>query len=86
MLAVVGYAAEIPCEVTPLTPNDAPHLVLWYKDIFGTPIYRLVRASDPEIGAQKLPALMPVFSVYFSRSVRVDVTGVKFLAIVMPTA
>lgn len=40
ILAVVGYTAEVPCEVTPLTKNDAPHLILWYNDIFGTPIYR----------------------------------------------
>jgi hypothetical protein len=37
---VIGYSAEIPCEATPSSVGDAPYLILWYKDIFGTPIYR----------------------------------------------
>ena len=40
VLGVVGHAAEIPCELTPKAASDAPTLILWYKDIFGTPIYR----------------------------------------------
>ena len=40
VLGVVGHSAEIPCEATPFTPTDEPMLVLWYRDIFGTPIYR----------------------------------------------
>ena len=38
--AVVGEVARIPCELTPTSPQDSAYLVLWYKDIFGTPIYR----------------------------------------------
>jgi hypothetical protein len=38
--AIIGQDAEIPCELTPHTKTDNAYLVLWYKDIFGTPIYR----------------------------------------------
>ncbi len=37
---VVGHSAQIPCEITPSSPDDAPYLILWYKEVFGTPIYR----------------------------------------------
>ena len=40
VVGVVGRSAEIPCEATPSSKRDAPYLILWYKDIFGTPIYR----------------------------------------------
>lgn len=40
VLAVIGYTAELPCHVNPPKPDDAPVLILWYRDIFGTPIYR----------------------------------------------
>ena len=30
----------IPCDLTPPSPGDSPHLILWYKNIFGSPIYR----------------------------------------------
>eukprot|EP00095_Tigriopus_kingsejongensis_P000596 maker-scaffold95_size379157-snap-gene-1.12 protein:Tk00596 transcript:maker-scaffold95_size379157-snap-gene-1.12-mRNA-1 annotation:"hypothetical protein DAPPUDRAFT_240048" len=46
VLGVIGYAVEIPCQVTPLSNTDAPHLILWYKDIFGTPIYSFDMRSD----------------------------------------
>ncbi len=46
VLAVTGYAAELPCELTPLSPTDAPQLILWYKDIFGTPIYSFDMRGD----------------------------------------
>ena len=36
---VVGYPVTIPCDITPPGPGDSPHLILWYKNIFGTPIY-----------------------------------------------
>ena len=36
---VVGYPVTLPCDITPPTPGDSPHLILWYKNIFGTPIY-----------------------------------------------
>ena len=43
MTAIIGQNAEIPCELTPHTKTDNAYLVLWwYKDIFGTPIYRYV--------------------------------------------
>ena len=32
----------IPCDLTPPSPGDSPHLILWYKNIFGSPIYRWV--------------------------------------------
>ncbi|CAB4060166.1 unnamed protein product [Lepeophtheirus salmonis] len=31
--------AMIPCDLTPPFPSDSPHLILFYKDIYGTPIY-----------------------------------------------
>jgi hypothetical protein len=38
--AVVGETAKLPCELTPAKKSDSAHLVLWYKELFGTPIYR----------------------------------------------
>ena len=46
--AVVGYPASIPCDLTPPSPSDSPHLILWYKNIFGTPIYSLDMRNGPE--------------------------------------
>ena len=43
VLGVVGYTAEIPYELTPLAASDGPTLILWYKDIFGTPIYNVLK-------------------------------------------
>ena len=40
--AVLGETAILPCELTPSKRDDSAYLVLWYKDIFGTPIYRFV--------------------------------------------
>ena len=37
---VVGFPISVPCDLTPPSPGDSPHLILWYKNIFGTPIYR----------------------------------------------
>ena len=39
-MAVVGETARLPCELTPAKRSDSAHLVLWYKELFGTPIYR----------------------------------------------
>ena len=36
---VVGYPIALPCDITPVDAGDSPHLMLWYKNIFGTPIY-----------------------------------------------
>lgn len=36
---VVGGKADIPCDLTPPFPSDEPHLILFYKDDLGTPIY-----------------------------------------------
>ena len=36
---VVGLPVSVPCDLTPPSPGDSPHLILWYKNIFGTPIY-----------------------------------------------
>ena len=38
--AVVGETAKLPCELTPAKKSDSAHLVLWYKELFGTPICR----------------------------------------------
>ena len=38
--AIIGQDAKIPCDLTPHSRQDEAYLVLWYKDIFGTPIYR----------------------------------------------
>ena len=38
---VIGYPIGLPCNITPVDPGDSPHLILWYKTIFGTPIYSL---------------------------------------------
>ena len=40
VLGVVGGRAEIPCDLTAPFPSDEPHIILFYKDAFGTPIYR----------------------------------------------
>ena len=40
VIAVVGETARLPCELTPAKRSDSAHLVLWYKELFGTPIYR----------------------------------------------
>jgi len=39
VVGVIGESADVPCEATPTSKGDAPYLILWYKDIFGTPIY-----------------------------------------------
>lgn len=36
---VVGYPVTIPCDITPPTAEDSPHLLLWYKTMFGSPSY-----------------------------------------------
>ena len=43
--AVVGETAILPCELTPAMKSDSAHLVLWYKELFGTPIYRFALCS-----------------------------------------
>ena len=46
--AIIGQDAEIPCELTPHTKTDNAYLVLWwFKDIFGTPIYRSAYSYFP---------------------------------------
>ncbi|TRY71663.1 hypothetical protein TCAL_04738 [Tigriopus californicus] len=37
--SVIGGKAQIPCDLTAPFPSDSPHLILFYKDVFGTPIY-----------------------------------------------
>ena len=43
VLGLVGHTAEILCELTPLAASDGPTLILWYKDIFSTPIYSVLK-------------------------------------------
>ena len=45
VIGVVGGRAEIPCDLTAPFPSDEPHIILFYKDAFGTPIYRFVFVS-----------------------------------------
>ena len=40
VVSVVGGRASLPCDLTPPFPSDEPHLILFYKDVYGTPIYR----------------------------------------------
>ena len=37
---VIVFEVGIPCDLTPPSLGDSPHLILWYKNIFGSPIYR----------------------------------------------
>jgi len=39
VISVVGGRASLPCDLTPPFPSDEPHLILFYKDVYGTPIY-----------------------------------------------
>jgi len=43
--SLVGGRAEFPCDVNPLPDrrDDSVHMVLWFRDDFGKPIYRYVR-------------------------------------------
>ena len=38
--AIIGGKAEFPCDMYPMDDADNVHLVLWYKDIDGKPLYR----------------------------------------------
>ena len=42
VVSVVGGGANLPCDLTPPFPSDEPHLILFYKDVYGTPIYRYI--------------------------------------------
>ncbi|XP_012276014.1 neural cell adhesion molecule 2 [Orussus abietinus] len=39
--AAEGDDVELPCDVTPPTPNDSVSMVLWFKDSAGIPLYSL---------------------------------------------
>lgn len=39
VVGVLGGTARIPCDLTATFPTDAPQLILFYKDVYGTPIY-----------------------------------------------
>ena len=41
--AAVGKSAELPCDLTPPTPQDSVKLLLWFKDTTGIPLYRQVQ-------------------------------------------
>ncbi|XP_076656681.1 motor axon guidance molcule sidestep [Halictus rubicundus] len=36
-----GEDVELPCDITPPTPNDSVNMVLWFKDSEGIPLYSL---------------------------------------------
>ncbi|XP_026671052.1 hemicentin-2 isoform X2 [Ceratina calcarata] len=43
-----GEDVELPCDITPPTPNDSVSMVLWFKDTAGIPLYSLdARNGDP---------------------------------------
>ena len=48
---------SVPCDLTPpsTVPGDAPHLILWYKNIFGTPIYRSQEKHEAAGGNKNNP-------------------------------
>ncbi len=39
VVGVVGFPAELPCDVTPTAANDQLLLILWYKEGHSSPIY-----------------------------------------------
>ena len=43
-IAVSGYRAFLPCDLTPPNPSEVVYLVLWYKGDEGEPIYRCISA------------------------------------------
>jgi len=40
--ATKGDNVELPCDITPPTPEDSVNMVLWFKDNIGIPLYRQV--------------------------------------------
>lgn len=40
--ATEGDNVELPCDITPPTPEDSVNMVLWFKDNVGIPLYRRV--------------------------------------------
>ncbi|XP_021946674.2 uncharacterized protein LOC110844711 isoform X2 [Folsomia candida] len=52
--AVVGGRAELPCDVNPLPlrRDDAVHMVFWFRDDFGKPIYSLDVRGRPFVTAR----------------------------------
>ncbi|GAB6028132.1 hypothetical protein CHUAL_002350 [Chamberlinius hualienensis] len=53
--AVVGGSVQLPCNITSPTEDDRTHLVLWYKQESGNPIYTL----DLRDNKSQLPAVLP---------------------------
>ena len=43
-IAVSGYRAFLPCDLTPPNPSEVVYLVLWYREEEGEPIYRFMGA------------------------------------------
>ena len=38
--SILGGRAELPCDVNPTRRDDSVHMVLWFRDDFGKPVYR----------------------------------------------
>uniref|UniRef100_T1IV98 Ig-like domain-containing protein n=1 Tax=Strigamia maritima TaxID=126957 RepID=T1IV98_STRMM len=45
--AVLKREAQLPCNITPPTDNDKPHLIFWYREISGSPFYSLDLRDKP---------------------------------------
>ena len=59
---VVGFPISVPCDLTPPSPGDSPHLILWYKNIFGTPIYRCGQIT---VDTKRLPFISQYLNELF---------------------
>ncbi|XP_011160086.1 hemicentin-2 isoform X1 [Solenopsis invicta] len=49
--ATEGDDVELPCDITPPTPEDSVNMVLWFKDNAGIPLYSLDARNGSLIGA-----------------------------------
>ena len=67
---VVGFPISVPCDLTPPSPGDSPHLILWYKNIFGTPIYRCGQITiTMDIGRKKIDIHQYLDELFINQSI-----------------
>ena len=43
---VLGKKTMMPCDITPHDRDDTVHMVLWFKEADGEPLYRWVACGD----------------------------------------